>query len=172
MSTPATTGRMTLDQYESLIASGFFTKRDDVHLINGFLVTRMPESPLHGAVREGIRLAIEGFLLAAWHIRGKKGLRIPSQVSLPRPDLVIVRGVPRDYLARYPEPIGHRPCRRGVQHEPGRRPGDGRDLREGGDSRLLDRQRWMTARSRSTPTRDHPAIGRTRSSRPAMCCPS
>src|SRR5262249_40113926 len=44
------------------------------------------------------------FLLAAWHIRTKKGLRIPSQVSLPRLDLVIVRGVPRDYLTRYPEP--------------------------------------------------------------------
>jgi Uma2 family endonuclease len=25
-------------------------------------------------------------------------------VSLPHPDLVIVRGVPRDYMARYPEP--------------------------------------------------------------------
>ena len=118
MSTAATTGssaarprwipsslyRMTPEKYESLIASGFFTKRDDVHLIHGYLVSRMPESPLHGAVCEAIRLAIEAILLAAWHTRSEKGLRIPSQISVPRPDLVIVRGTPRDYLARYPEP--------------------------------------------------------------------
>jgi Uma2 family endonuclease len=96
--------RMTLEKYESLIASGFFTKWDDVHLINGYLVTRMPESPLHGAVCEAIRLAIGAILLAGWHPRSEKGLRIPTQTSIPRPDLAIVRGDWRDYLARYPEP--------------------------------------------------------------------
>jgi Uma2 family endonuclease len=101
---PSPLYRMTLEQYESLITSGFFTKRDDVHLINGYLVTRMAESTLHGAICEMIRLAIEAFLLATWHTRSEKGLRIPAQISMPRPDLVIVRGVPRDYLARYPEP--------------------------------------------------------------------
>src|SRR4051812_35636091 len=101
---PSSLYRMTLEKYESLIDWGFFGKRDDVHLINGYLVNRMPESPLHGAVCEAIRLAIEAILLAAWHTRSEKGLRIPSQVSVPRPDLVIVRGTPRDYLARYPEP--------------------------------------------------------------------
>ena len=44
--------RMSLEQYESLIASGFFAKQDDVHLINGYVVNRMAESPLHGAVCE------------------------------------------------------------------------------------------------------------------------
>lgn len=96
---------MTLEKYESLIVSGFFSKRDDVHLINGYLVNRMPESTLHGAICETIRLAIEAFLLATWHTRSEKGLRIPAQISMPRPDLVIVRGVPRDYIARYPEPV-------------------------------------------------------------------
>lgn len=101
---PSSLYRMTLEKYESLIASGFFTKRDDVHLINGYLVNRMPESPLHGAVCEAIRLAIEALLIAAWHIRSEKGLRIPAQSSLPRPDLVIVRGGWRTYTSRYPEP--------------------------------------------------------------------
>ena len=101
---PSPLYRMTLEQYESLITSGFFTKRDDVHLIHGYLVTRMAESTLHGAICEMIRLAIEAFLLATWHTRSEKGLRIPAQISMPRPDLAIVRGVPRGYLARYPEP--------------------------------------------------------------------
>jgi Uma2 family endonuclease len=96
--------RMTLEKYESLIASGFFTKRDDVQLINGYVVTRMAESPMHGAVLETVRIAIGAILLATWHTRSQNGLRIPAQVSIPRPDLAVVRGVPRDYLARYPEP--------------------------------------------------------------------
>ncbi len=96
--------RMTLEKYESLIASGFFTKRDDVQLINGYVVTRMAESPLHGAVCEAIRIAIGAILLAGWHTRSEKGLRIPAQVSIPRPDLAVVRGDWRDFSARYPEP--------------------------------------------------------------------
>ena len=103
---PSSLYRMTLEQYESLIASGFFSKRDDVHLINGYVVTRMAESPAHGAVLEAVRIAIGAILLAVagWHTRSQSGLRIPAQVSIPRPDLAVVRGVPQDYKARYPEP--------------------------------------------------------------------
>lgn len=111
---PSSLYRMTGEKYESLIASDCFGKRDDVHLINGDLVNRMAESPLHGAVGEAIRLAIEAILSAAWHIRSEKGLCIPSQISVPRPDIAVVRGTPRDDLARYPEPADTALGRRGV----------------------------------------------------------
>jgi Uma2 family endonuclease len=98
--------RMTVEQYESLIASGFFAERDDVHLIDGYVVNRMAESPLHGTVCEAIRMAMGAILLAVagWHTRSEKGVRIPSQTSIPRPDLAVVRGDWRDYSVRYPEP--------------------------------------------------------------------
>ena len=95
--------RMSLEQYESLIATGFFGKQDDVHLINGYVVNRMAESPEHGAVCDAIRIAIGAILLAGWYPRVQNGLKIPSQVSIPRPDLAIVRGDWRDYLKRYPD---------------------------------------------------------------------
>ena len=97
--------RMSLEQYESLIASGFFAKTDDVHLIDGYVENRMAESPTHGAALEAVRIAIGAILLtiAGWHTRGQSGLRIPAQVSIPRPDLAVVRGGPRDYWVRYPE---------------------------------------------------------------------
>jgi Uma2 family endonuclease len=97
--------RMTLEQYESLIASGFFAEGDDVHLINGYVVTRMAESPAHGAVLEAVRIAIGAILLAVagWHTRSEKGVRIPSQTSIPRPDLTVVRGDWRDYVTHYPD---------------------------------------------------------------------
>jgi len=101
---PSPLYRMRLEKYESLIASGVFTKRDKVHLINGYLVTRMAESPSHGAVCEAIRLAIEAFLPATWHPRSDKALKMPAQASMPEPDIVIVRGAWRAYASRYPEP--------------------------------------------------------------------
>jgi len=58
---PSSLYRMTLKQYETMIAAGSFTKRDRVQLINGYLVTRMTELPPHGATCEMIRLAIEKF---------------------------------------------------------------------------------------------------------------
>ena len=97
--------RMSLEQYESLIATGFFGKQDDVHLIDGYVVNRMAESPEHGAICDLIRRTMEAILLAVagWHARGQNGLKIPSRVSIPRPDLAVVRGTERDYLKRYPE---------------------------------------------------------------------
>jgi Uma2 family endonuclease len=95
--------RMTLEQYESLIGSGFFAKHDDVQLINGYVVNRMAESPLHGAVCDAILKAIGAILLAGWYPRVQNGLKIPTQTSIPRPDLAIVRGDWRDYLNRYPK---------------------------------------------------------------------
>jgi Uma2 family endonuclease len=101
---PSPLYRMTLEKYESLIVSGVFNKRDRVHLIDGYLVTKMAESPLHSAICEIIRLALQALLLATWQLRSDKPLRIPAQSSMPEPDLVIVRGGSREYLARYPEP--------------------------------------------------------------------
>ena len=104
---PSPLYRMTLEKYESLIASGFFTKRDRVRLINGYLVTKMAESPTQSAISEIIRLSLQALLLATWHLRGDKPLRIPAQSSMPEPDLVIVRGAARHVTGlpcRYPEP--------------------------------------------------------------------
>ena len=102
---PSSLYRMTLKQYETMIAAGSFTKRDRVQLINGYLVTRMTELPPHGATCEMIRLAIEKFFPTdAWHFRNEKSLRIPGYTSMSLPDLVLVRGTPRAYAHRYPEP--------------------------------------------------------------------
>jgi hypothetical protein len=68
---------MTLEPFESLIASGFSPKRHDVQVINGCLVTPMAESPWRAAICDAIRLAIEAFLLATRHIRSEKECESP-----------------------------------------------------------------------------------------------
>jgi hypothetical protein len=49
--------RLSIAQYEAMVASGVFTKRDRLHLINGFLVAKRTEDPPHAAACEGVRLA-------------------------------------------------------------------------------------------------------------------
>jgi Uma2 family endonuclease len=101
---PESIYRLTVDQYEAMVASGVFTKRDRFHLINGILVKKMTQYPPHAASCETTRRTLEPLLREGWHIRGDKPLRIPKQSSVPEPDLVITRGSSRDYFKRHPGP--------------------------------------------------------------------
>jgi Uma2 family endonuclease len=95
--------RLSIVQYEAMVASGVFTKRDRLHLINGFLVAKMTEDPPHAAACDGVRLAIEALLPAGWYVRPDKPLKIPNNSSVPEP-VVVARGTWRDYDQRHPEP--------------------------------------------------------------------
>jgi Uma2 family endonuclease len=96
--------RLSIEQYEALGASGVFTKRDRLHLINGFLVAKIGEYPQHAAVCDASRLAIETLLPTGWYVRGDKPIRIPNYASMPEPDNAVVRGSWRDYTKSHPEP--------------------------------------------------------------------
>jgi Uma2 family endonuclease len=100
---PSPLYRMTLEQYEAMIAAGVFTKRDRVLLINGYLVTRITESPLHGAVCGAVHASLEPLLPPGWYLRQGKPLRVPA-FSIPEPDISVVRGSYRDYSIRHPGP--------------------------------------------------------------------
>jgi Uma2 family endonuclease len=96
--------RLSIAQYEAMVASGVFTKRDRLHLINGFLVAKRTEYPPHAAACDGIRLAVEALLPTGWYVRSDKPLKIPNCISVPEPDVVVARGTWRDYDQRHPEP--------------------------------------------------------------------
>jgi Uma2 family endonuclease len=101
---PRSLYRLSVEQYEAIVASGVFKKRDRIQLINGLLVTKMTEYPPHSAVCEASRLEIDPLLPTGWHIRNDRPLRIPNYASVPEPDIVVVRGTWRDYASRHPEP--------------------------------------------------------------------
>jgi Uma2 family endonuclease len=101
---PESIYRLSVAQYEAMVASGVFTKRDRFHLINGILVKKMTEYPPHSSTCETTRQTLQPLLPKGWHIRGDKPLRIPKRSSVPEPDLVITRGSSRDYLKRHPVP--------------------------------------------------------------------
>ncbi len=102
---PSSLYRLSVDQYEELVRTGVFTKRDRFHLINGFMVAKLTEHPPHLAVCEAVRAAIEAILPGGWHARSERPLRIPAASSVPEPDLTIARGSIWDFEDRHPEPI-------------------------------------------------------------------
>jgi Uma2 family endonuclease len=101
---PESIYRLSVEKYEAMVASGVFTKRDRLHLINGILVAKMTEYPAHAVACDNARLAIEHLMPPGWYVRPDKPLRIPNYQSEPEPDAVLARGRPKDYLRGHPEP--------------------------------------------------------------------
>jgi Uma2 family endonuclease len=101
---PESVYRLSVEQYEAMIASGVFTKRDRFHLINGVLVAKMTEYPPHASTCAAVQIGLSPLVPAGWHVRMDKPLRIPSRSSEPEPDAVVARGSFRQYVRRHPEP--------------------------------------------------------------------
>jgi Uma2 family endonuclease len=100
---PSRLYRMTVEQYEAMAASGAIPTSHRVHLIYGYLVEKMTQSPPHATAdllcgRELARV------LPDWYIRGAKPVRLPGQDSEPEPDQCVARGTLWDYTERHPGP--------------------------------------------------------------------
>jgi Uma2 family endonuclease len=87
-----------------MVDAGIFTGRDQVHLINGYLVEKMTHKPPHAIADELCGEALRAILPAGWSLRSGKPVRIPEMASEPEPDRCVVRGGIRDYASRHPGP--------------------------------------------------------------------
>jgi len=95
--------RMSVDQYEKLVDSGIFTKRDKLQLINGILVAKVTKNPPHRVTDQLCRKTLERVIPAGWHLRSDSPVRLPPDGE-PEPDQCVVRGAERDYSRRHPDP--------------------------------------------------------------------
>jgi Uma2 family endonuclease len=100
---PSSIYRLSIDQYEAMVASGLFRKQDRIQLINGVLVTKMTDNPPHAVVCDATRDAVEPMLPPDWCLRPDKPIRIPGH-NEPGPDVVVARGTFWDYQVRHLEP--------------------------------------------------------------------
>jgi Uma2 family endonuclease len=96
--------RMTLEQYEALARAGILTKRDKVHLINGYLVRTRSHEPPHATADELCGAELNRIIPREYHARPGKPVRLPATSSEPEPDRSVVRGSVRDYSGRHPGP--------------------------------------------------------------------
>src|SRR5262245_10171813 len=96
--------RLSVEKYEAMVASGVFTKRDRLELIEGMLVEKMTKGRRHSVASVNSRLAIERVLPEGWHVEVENPVRIPTRRSMPEPDISVVRGVADDYQDLDPGP--------------------------------------------------------------------
>ena len=101
MSEVVRTRSWTRTEYDRLIESGFFHEDEAIELVGGQLIVAEPKGTNHSVALE---LATEALRLAfgpGWTIRVQDPLALDQQ-SEPEPDLAVVPGRPRDYLAAHP----------------------------------------------------------------------
>ena len=102
---PMSVYRLTVDEYEAMVASGFFGKGNRVHLIDGILVRKMTKKPPHVIACERTRNALLRIVRPGWRVTTEAPVRIPD-MNEPEPDLAVVRGDAQDeeFEQRHPEP--------------------------------------------------------------------
>ena len=96
--------RMSIEQYEAMVASGVFTSEDRFELIEGLLVAKMTKSPPHSVATLRAHRHIDRLLTGkGWHARIEQPIRIPSRSSEPEPDVAVARGDIDDYASKHPD---------------------------------------------------------------------
>ena len=99
----STSVRITVDDYERMIAEGRFEPREEHHveLLEGEIVPMSPIGPEHGEAVEAItEWSYENRPKARVKVRVQDSLGIPELESIPEPDLAWVRR--RSYRRRRP----------------------------------------------------------------------
>jgi Uma2 family endonuclease len=100
---PKPLARLTIDQYEAMVDSGVFTKRDRFHLINGLLVAKVSKNPLHVLVARNVRDELARLVPSGWDFGLEAPVRLPPW-SEPEPDVSMARGSKDDYATHHPGP--------------------------------------------------------------------
>jgi len=88
--------RLTVKQYDRMVAAGILGKRDRVELIEGILVAKMGRNPPHVQSCNKALRELQQLSRAGWHVR-KEDPIVVSDLSKPEPDLAVVRGAIEDY---------------------------------------------------------------------------
>lgn len=93
--------RLTRARYDQLVEKGAFGPGDHVELLDGLLVAREPQGSRHAVAVDLVRAALERAFGRAYYVRDDKPLAL-DDASEPEPDVVVLRGRPRDYRDAHP----------------------------------------------------------------------
>jgi Uma2 family endonuclease len=99
---PLTPRRITVDEYDRIVASGSLNDPKKIELIDGYLVSKMAKSPEHSYSTIELLKALTRLLPLGWTARKEQPVRL-TEYDEPEPDITIVRGSDADYRHRIPE---------------------------------------------------------------------
>jgi len=92
--------RVSVEQYHQMVAHGVLTPDDRIELLDGVLVKKMSKNPDHVLSACSVRDVVAAILPSGWFIRTQDPISL--DVSVPEPDVAIVRGKLMDYRKRHP----------------------------------------------------------------------
>jgi Uma2 family endonuclease len=93
--------RWTRVEYDRLIDLGAFGPDDRVELLGGQLVGREPQGSPHATAVRLVAQALRHAFGPGWIIEGQLPVSLDDE-SEPEPDVTVVSGGPRDYIASHP----------------------------------------------------------------------
>lgn len=93
--------RWTRRAYGRLIDEGILCEDDPVELLDGLLVVREPKHSPHSTATSLVDEALRAVFGPGWVVRVQEPVAA-SRWSEPEPDVAVVPGGPRDYLAEHP----------------------------------------------------------------------
>src|SRR5262245_59218379 len=93
--------RMPRAHYDRLIECGVLGPEDGIELLDGLLVVREPQGQRHATAVGLARAALERAFGRAFHLREEKPIALDDR-SEPEPDIAVVPGRLRDYVAAHP----------------------------------------------------------------------
>lgn len=92
--------RFSVEQYHEMIRASILTADDQVELLEGWLVYKMPKNPPHRITTKLIQRAFEKVIISGWYVDTQEPITVED--SEPEPDVAIIRGDTRDYSDRHP----------------------------------------------------------------------
>jgi len=94
--------RLTVDQYLSMGAGEIIPPDVRTELLDGYVVNKMTPNPPHATAVTLVSDQVREPLPREWLIRAQLPLVLKG--SVPEPDIAVVRGPARRYVARHPGP--------------------------------------------------------------------
>ena len=98
---PVRTRRWTRQEYDRLVDVGVLHEDEPVELIGGDLVVAEPKGTYHTAAVALTAALLRNAFGAGWLVRLQDPVALDDE-SEPEPDVAVVPGGPRDYLAAHP----------------------------------------------------------------------
>jgi len=93
--------RWTRRQYARLIDHGVLDEDDPIELLDGLLLVKEPQSSLHRTAVLLVAKALERAFGDGWFVQTQSPIGLDAR-SEPEPDVGVVRGSLRDYVAAHP----------------------------------------------------------------------
>ncbi len=98
---PEHIARISVDQYHKMIDTGVLSESDRIELLDGFLVPKMTNNPLHAGTIQQLSDLLKTLLPQnVYHVRTQ--LPITLKKSEPEPDIIVALPDKQHYTTRHP----------------------------------------------------------------------